>query len=369
MRNNVNVPIEVNSFNMLRNADVDLEVRKVVPHGKKEPVTTAVITVDGKYHHEFSPKSRISKALDYTQPEILRDRLNKGNFFFVNDKLVDFRDNQYMGYVHDDQSIGKMIDLIGVRTVAPRERRTLGIRTQTSNLALAGHYASHEIVVPEFYTGGIYEARLMFLWNPFYTEIRGVFELWRQICTNGMIGVADVLNTRFPVVNMWEENMDIAARQITNRIDERIQTRLRSMDKEVATVGELQILSEHALKRLTQGDCFDQEQETRLRNIYKAVTPSFHLSHLYKTNVFDDSNVAAQMPGHLSVLTAFNAATEVYSHTDEVADSTGFALQRFANNLLFNVKNKREQLLNRLQTSPLSSPFNDPATAFIGVMQ
>jgi len=68
----------------------------------------------------------------------------------------------------------------------------------------------------------------------------------------------------------------------------------------------------------------------------------------------------------MSKLTVFNAATELYSHTGETDASTGRALQLFANNLLFAVKNKGTALLQGLKRSVLSSPFDDPAQAFVG---
>jgi len=366
---NVIQPINVEAFDLVRQAKVEVRRNVIVPAGTAKPIVTASIVVNDKYAHEFSARSRVSQALLTMEPEALAARLNGGSFFFINGQLVDFRDAQYEqsgGFFQSHASIEKMIELIGVRTMRPQDKRALGIKT-FGNVALSGVYDSQEIVVPKYLAGGDFKANLMYNWNPYHEEIKGVFELVRQICANGMVGVCDEMNTRVPLIGGWEENLDIAAKQIQNRIGARVQHRLETMDEERASVAECQQLSGHALTRL-QSETLDEQEHGVLERIYKAVTPVFHLTKFYKENVFKNRDVAAQMPSHLSKLTAFNAATEMYTHTPEVDSSTGRALQLFANNMLFTVKNKGTALLEGLKRTVLGSPFNDPAAAFVGEM-
>lgn len=363
-------PINVEAFDLVRQANVEVHKNEIQPRGGGKPFVTASIVVNGKYAHEFSPRSRVSQALLTMEPEALAARLNGGSFFFINGQLVDFRDAAYEqsgGFFQSQESIEKMIELIGVRVMRPQDKRALGIKT-FGNIALSGVYNSQEIVIPKYLAGGDFKANLMYNWNPYHEDIKGVFELVRMICTNSMVGVCDEMNTRIPLVNDWDQNMEIAARQMQNRIGSRVQHRLETMDAERATVADCNSLSQHALTRL-QNEALDDREHGVLERIYKAVTPAFHLAKFYKENVFKNRDVAAQMPSHLSKLTAFNAATEMYSHTPEVDSSTGRALQLFANNMLFAVKNRGAALLDGLKRTVLGSPFNDPTAAFVGEMK
>lgn len=368
MRNLIQ-PINVEAFDLVRQAKVEVQRHETHPRNGGKPQVYASIIVNDKYDHEFTPRSRVSQALLTMEPEALAARLNGGSFFFINGQLVDFRDAAYEqsgGFFQSQESIEKMIELIGVRFMRPQDKRALGIKT-FGNIALSGVYNSQEIVIPKYLAGGDFKANLMYNWNPYHEDIKGVFELVRQICTNGMVGVADEMNTRVPLIGGWEENLDIAARQIQNRIGARVQHRLETMDAERASVADCNQLSQHALTRLQNEDLSDEEHGV-LERVYKAVTPVFHLTKFYKENVFKNRDVAAQMPSHLTKLTAFNAATEMYTHTPETDSSTGRALQLFANNMLFTIKNRGSALLEGLKRTVLGSPFNDPAAAFVGEM-
>lgn len=360
-------PIAVAKFDLVRNADVEVTPRTVEDKAKKKSYQVVDITVNDKYKHTFGENSRITKALQHMDARDLAARLHGGSYFFVNGMLVDHRDNAYNGFIHDNHSITKMIELIGVRHMTIRDRRALQMNASgTQDFALSGVYNKREIIVPEYLSGGVFESQLMYNWNPFHQNIRGVFELVRLICTNGMVGVSDFMNTNIPMVNRWEEHLEIAARQIQNKVADKVAGRLKTMSDEQATVGELTLLSEHATSRMAaKSDQLPEERE-RLTNIYKVVNPVFHCADHYKASVFSDTNVSAQLPGHLSMFDAFNIATEMYTHTNESEGSSGLALQRIANNLLFDTKAKREQRLSRMLLNPLRSAFSDVRTAFFG---
>jgi hypothetical protein len=365
---NLMTPINVEAFEMVRNAKVEVTKRVVGLTESGLPIPEAEIVVNDRYTHTFPNRSRISQALLTMPPEALAARLSGGDFFFINGQLVDFRDGQYEqsgGFVHTDESINKMIELIGVRFMKSNDKRALGIKTH-GGVALSGVYNTQEIVIPKYLAGGDFQANLMYNWNPFHNDIKGVFELVRVICLNGMVGVCDEMNTRIPLVNRWEENLDIAARQIQNKIGARVMHRLELMDQERATVGECQQLSEHAAKRLAQAENLTDGEYSLLQRVYSVVTPALHLAKFYKKNVFGNRDIGAQMPSHLSRMTAFNAATELYTHTPETDASTGRALQMYANNMLFSLKNKGSKLLDGLKRNVLGSPFNDPSKAFVG---
>lgn len=360
-------PIEVVNFELVRNAKVEMLPRMTEGTSKKKPEQVVDIIVDDKYKHTFGATSRITKALQHTDQRDLAARLNGGAYFFVNGLLVDHRDNAYNGFIHDNGSIAKMIELIGIRKMMTRDRRALQLNSSgTHEFALSGVYNKREIIVPEYLSGGAFESQLMYNWNPFHQNIRGVFELVRLICANGMVGVSDFMNTNIPMVNRWEEHLEIAARQIQNKVADKVSDRLKVMSHEQATVGELQSLAEHAVSRLAAKSQHTLQEREMLNSLYKVANPVFHCASHYKPAVFSNTEVAAQLPGHLSMFDAFNIATEMYTHTNETEGSSGLALQRIANNLLFDTKAKREQRTSRMFLKPLRSAFSDVTRAFFG---
>ena len=121
-------PINVEAFDLVRQANVEVHKNEIQPRGGGKPFVTASIVVNGKYAHEFSPRSRVSQALLTMEPEALAARLNGGSFFFINGQLVDFRDAAYEqsgGFFQSQESIEKMIELIGVRVMRRGARNEL----------------------------------------------------------------------------------------------------------------------------------------------------------------------------------------------------------------------------------------------------
>ena len=66
------------TYQLVRNAKV--QVTKGYA-GKNQPVANVII--NDKYHHSFSPKSRVSKHLQLVEPKQLADNLSGGSFFFI----------------------------------------------------------------------------------------------------------------------------------------------------------------------------------------------------------------------------------------------------------------------------------------------
>jgi hypothetical protein len=283
----------------------------------------------------------------------LTKRLKGGQFFFINDKLIDFRDGQYDGFVHSDDNVHSLMEHIGVRVQSKSDR--FGNRSTTT-------------------TGsGIVTSNLHYDWNPFHQHVRGVFELVRLICANGMIGSSDIFNARIPVVNRWEEHLEIASRQIQNKVNDNVSNRLYQMGNERASVAELQLIAAHAENRMLEIDIRDygtvdsfEEARTSLRNINSIANPEIHLIGHYNESTFEDKNLTAQLAGHLSLFDAWNLVTEMFSHTKEVKKSSNAGLQKMANSLVFDGA-KRDARLNRTDvTAPIMSSFSDPEVAFFG---
>lgn len=353
-------------FNLIRNADVKLTQ---IVNDKKQNV--AHIVVNDKYEHRFSPKSRISKHLDVMKAEDLQERLSGGTYFFVGDTMVDFRDATYNGFVHTDESINVFMDILGyqARKDLPRHRHRFNAEDDLGNseLVLRKVWNKSEIVVPGYAAGAEFNTELSFVWNPFVKTINSSFDLVRLICTNGMIGLTSFLNTKVPLMNRWEEHLDIASRQIQNKVNSVVTARVGAMAAERASVADCLLLEQHAFERLVAPNGKSPEERERLKGLIAAVSPKFHLHNTYRDGVFADKNLAAQLPAHLSNFDAFNIATELRSHTAQSAKSSDNALDKFANGILFDREDNFVASASRY-TAPKVASFSSVDRAFFGMM-
>jgi len=342
------------NFDMIRNADVKIEATH---NDQNHPI--AIATINDAHQHRFAATSRVSKALDLMTPDDLSERLTGGNFFFSDDELIDFRDGEYSGFTHSDDSIEKLIDVIGYSNKSKRNRDNI-----TSNtIMLANEWSNAEIEVPLYAAGGHFHSRLSFKWNPFAKDVSSAFELVRLICTNGMTGLTSFLNTKIPLINRWEEHLEIASRQIQNKVSSKVANRIAEMGSEYATVAECQSIVEHADNRLQHGNVGTDTRQ-RLKNIGMIASPLLHLGKVYKENVFSDKRLGAQVPSHLTTFDVYNMATEINTHSDETTGSSSFAMDKIANGLIFD----REDLTKhaaRFGASTLSA-FSNPEAAFFG---
>lgn len=349
---------------LIRGAHVD--VKKMVLANKK---IAAIIEVDGKYQHEFSPKSRVSKHLELMEPKDLAARLSGGHYFFIDGKLHDFRDGAYAqnGFVHDDATIGILMNVIGVQ---PKTTGQFGRRSRRrdgedigTEYELRKVWDKSQIVVPGYKSGGDFDSRLSFTWNPFTKTVNSMFELVRLICENGAIGLTSWLNTKVPLFNRWHEHLDIAARQIQNRVGDTVIDRVQQMGRERGSVADCLLLEQHAFDRVYSPAEKTEDEKERLLRIMSAASVRTHLSGYYTEALFSDKALAAQVPGHLTTFDLYNIATEIRSHTSECSKSTGNALDRIANRMMFD--DDRDYSITSIG-APKVAAFSSPETAFFG---
>jgi hypothetical protein len=298
----------------------------------------------------------------------LASRLSGGSFFFVGDKMVDFRDGQYDGFVHSDDNIGVFMEKLGFqeKKALPRHRGRMNEGTE-SDIVLRKVWSKSEITVPGYAAGADFNSELSFVWNPFVKTINSSFDLVRLICTNGMVGLTSFLNTKVPLLNRWDEHLDIASRQIQNKVDGIITDRVQSMAAERASVADCLLLEQHAFDRLIGGSEKSPAERERLKNIVAAVAPKYHLHNTYRDSVFADKNIAAQLPAHLSNFDVFNIATELRSHTQEVGKSSNNAMDKFANGVLFDRDDNFMASASRFM-APKAASFSSVDRAFFGSM-
>jgi len=321
--------------------------------------TTAKIIVDDEFEHRFPASSRVSKALELMTPVQMEERLNGGDYFFVNGALFDFRDGAYNGFVHSESNIEALKEVIGIRFGRGKSRH----QTNDQGAArLSKVWSEEEIQVPGMDSGGTFDSRLTFGWNPFVETIRSSFDIVRLICDNGMTGLTSLFSAKIPLLNRWEEHLDIADKQIQNKLYSMLSERFQNMSNERATLADCLRLQDHATERL---DLYQNSGVlSKLKNILKVVTPDVHLKDQYKQAAFKDRRLAAQLPAHITMFDAYNIATEIASHSKQSDKSSDRALDRFANEMVFD-RNDKRQFAARFG-GPTVSSFSDPDTAFFG---
>lgn len=348
-------------YELVRDADVT-----VTPSIDKNKHPIAEIHIGDSYVHRFEAKSRVSKALDVMTPEDLADRLSGGQYMFVDDELYDFRDGHYQGFVHKDESIENLANIIGINEIGGEGIR-IHENTVSRSTALGSKWSDHGITIPGYQDGGEFQSELHFGWSPFVKTVNSAFMIYRLICSNGMRGMRSFMNTKIPLVNRWEEHLDVANRQIQNKVSAIVTERYAHMGKERATVAELNLLTEHAKKRADDKDEVNPAIIQRLDNIIQIAEPRRHLSTVYKDNVFLNKDLAAQHAGHLTTFDVYNMATEIRSHTNECDRSSNRALDKLSNDLVFERKDLTSH--TRRSSVPKICTFSDPDAAFFGVMQ
>lgn len=356
----------MSQFELIRDANVT--VTPIVTGTGKARAVEAEITINDKYQHRFPRSSRVSKHLDVMDATDLAERLSGGSFFMLDagdgHQLVDFRDGQYNGFTHTDDSIAHFIEILGFKEL-PKAAGTRGGDSDGVSIALKKVWSKNEIMVPGFQSGGDFSSQLSFNWNPYVKTINSSFDLIRMICTNGMVGLTNFLNTKVPLLNRWEEHLDIASRQIQNKVNTIVIDRVQAMRSERASVSECLLLEQHAYDRLYAPGTKSSDERARLFSLMTAVAPQAHLGHVYKQGVFTNKSLAAQLPAHLTHFDVWNIATELRSHTNQAKKSSDNALDRFANQVLFD--NDDYSVIGANQIGAVrTASFADAERAFYG---
>lgn len=346
-------------YELITNGNVS--VKSIVTHDDREtPSRHAEITVDGRegqYIHRFPHTSRVSKALDVMRPEALAERLSGGSYFFIEEDLIDFRDGSYNGFVHTDENLGKLMEVIGFTRQARGEEKVMLLKA----------WDNFPFEIPEFQQAKNYHFALLYKWSPFVKTVGAVLKLVRLICGNDLYANTNgIINTKIPLFNRWQEHLDIASKQIETQMVDITRDRLLMMKDERASVAECALVEKHAYTRLIS-ETVNPAVRENLQLIIGRVSPMINLTEVYRPSVFKDKNLCAQLPSHLTSLDLFNVATEMRTHTSQEAQSTNRALDKFSGDLLYESHKDINNNLVRFGNVNLSS-FSDPTRAFFGTL-
>lgn len=345
---------------------------KITKHISHDGKQSALLHV-GDHQHKFGHASRVSKALAENTPEQLTGRFSGGHYMFVDGELVSWRDASYNGFIHTDEAVRNLAEHVGISNavdlgrhrqmvVLDRARRGGGDAASTM---LMSYRSSEEFDIPEYKEGGNFTTRVGFSWDPFVHFVTGTFDIVRMICSNGAMGISNLVNTRVPIVNLWEQHMDIATAQLQNAVTNRVKDDMVRIGATRASLDMCRRLCEHIEGRL-KATAADENAGAlhRLMTMHDAINPERHLSDVYQPLAFTDSALGANLPSHLTGLDLYNAATELATHFPGSSESSAYALQRMSNSLLFD--RQTDARLSTLTTNATISlaDFSDPEKAF-----
>ena len=337
----------MSNINVIRNANVE-----TIPQmsGDKGPVLT--ILVNGQYKHTFSPNSRESRMLSEVDINTIQQLLNGGTYVFSGGRLVDYRCDRhdtYKGFVQSDEAIKQLIEHIGfteAKTGAySRGVNGLyeGVRSRATNGAIfGGNGDPFDLEVPELGVGGDHDGHIVFGWSVFSDKVVTSLNVRRLVCDNGMIADAPFVTYEVPVINQWQENLDVVNARLKPVITDALGRRFKEMTDRAASLAQVlkakEILSNR--KSAVQDDEGGAEAGARLSRLSGILDPSLHLGHIVRESVYTDATLAAQVDGHLSQFDLYNILTEATTHYGRDEDTDRKA-NKLANTLVFDELKKR----------------------------
>jgi hypothetical protein len=323
-----------NNFTLIKNGDV--EVTSIPGTTLKSKPRLQIVGDD--FSHVFPANSRVSEHLADTPIEAITARFQGGHFFTHDGNLIDWRDSQYAArdnFVHTDDGIQHLINHIGFEELTP-EQRSRQHNTASSQIALKKVWSNHGISIPEYGKGGELDSQLSFVWNPFNSNVGTSYDLVRLICANGMTGVSNFFTAKIPLVNDWEEGLEIANKRIQSAITTRISNRLLEMGTIPATVRDCNRMVGLCQERLTDSEHNVDDPAARqiLTTIQMAADPKLHLTNVYDNVLLNQMQIGDQLQSHLTLYTLWNMLTEISTHTHETQNSTTLGAARWANEVL-----------------------------------
>jgi len=336
----------------------------------------------GTFNHQFTRRSSLVRQTDATPIEDIQARLQNGTFLFdLEGGLVDYRANDYKGFVHTEDAVKRLIDELGFNSVEhiTGHRRPASFvdgEVTVQNQRTGGKlWGSAPFQVPGMNEGGDWEAKIAFTWDPFSPNIHSMTSLVRLICANGLTATRGIMDYMIPVVSNWNENLEIAYRRLQNKLQGKVVDRLGHMANERATIADVMLLNSHANRRLEAArtalvhDAVEfrarSEQVARLQRIAQITNVESRLKDVYTSEVFTRSSNAAVVPSDITSFDALNLATEMMSHVSSNSVSTNAALTGVANDMIFK---SRTTSASRSHTAPKLNAFSNPDDAFMAAV-
>lgn len=300
--------------------------------------------INGAYDVHFDRRSNETRQVTIgIDPMRVIDHYKGGIFHLADDRIVDYRDNKYKGFIHNETSINELSSRIGFLQTKNNSR--LFARNRTAQF-------EHEA----FARGGVFDVEIGFGWSAFSPMIDSNFEMMRALCENMMVfGRGTVMSRRIPLISDWESNMAVSNDVLKHVFQTTVADRLLVMPDERINLADMMLIKSEVLKKAEDTGA-TPESRLFLRNLLEKIgtIEDPELSGVLTTNDYK------RIPVPISTYDAMNMATEVVTH--HCGDEPSAKLQAFAVSCIFD--KKRQTNLTSQEVFSTTNTFDDPDRAF-----
>lgn len=291
----------------------------------------------GDHSARLSSRHPIARSVDATSIENVNNMLRGGHFLFEEGengtKLREHRFANYTGFIQSDEFI----------------QRFGTDKTLEAKL-------SQQIKFDALGDGGVFDMKSGFDWSVFSHTLKTRVGLVRLICTNGVSRLSNpIVEKQVPIINMYDEHLEIAATQTLETAKRLIGNRLVDMSHRVSSVRDVQLVATHVKTRLNE-----DKTNGRLHQLGRILDHNF--SDYYTEHALESSAICSHLASHISQFDLYNILTEMSSHTEEADRSTKNALDKLASDMILDDRN--DYLLH---TKPMLPTFTSPEQAFFGI--
>lgn len=323
------------------------EIYRPVTVEFKESGKSFEVVLDDEIKIPLDRRSDIVGQLNLGVDEApLLKRFADGSYFMVDGVVADYRTSNELKFTHSHDSISEMIKHLGMQKIGNVVQMT-SITSELECEALNGQ------------VGGLFDVKVGFNWSPFRTDIESVVEMIRQICTNGMVASDPIMSYRVPVINMWQDNLQVGNDILVHQFNKLVIPRLEAMPNE--RISMYDVLGLRAvIADLRESSDLKSQHVMALGNMFDS------LDELVTSDVVAiKKNLLQFIPAPISAYDAFNIATECGTHYVS-GDKTSKRAQAFANSLLFNDDRSNKINLDLRNLVADTQTFMDVDRAFFG---
>lgn len=393
------------SWKMIRAGNARVE-RELTGRFNLDEVVQARLVVEDEagreYSHLMPASNSLSRALELQSANNVSKRVNGGDFFVVNGRIVDFRPaTAKRQFTHTDESIDTLINKVGMRyrstelveqedgsggrlvehihqlgenatqpeehnaLMAVAKKATVRERLLSKDVSLSAFRDPTDIEIEGFKEGGQFVSLVGQVWSPFKPHVEFTLGLVRVLCANGMIGTRDELVQQFQIVNEWDHHLDIASQRFREDVHRHIRGRFATMRDKRASLENVTRAYEHVSKRIKKLESSHPEYG-RAKNLLGVLDTKYHLKDFYSDHVFEQSKLRGALPSHLTMFDLWNCVTEADSYLPDCQGSRSETVQGFANELMMTTQHLHG--VGRMVDRAMQAPCSDPDQAFFGTV-
>lgn len=334
------------------------------------------IQVEDEMPHMFEKNDSENRLLEQMDLKTIQEKFNGGTYVFNNGKLIQYRDSFWNGYVRSQEEMNMLGEIIGSQA-AKQKRGVSGMfesfRMNSINKQhfLGGEGQDFDLSIKELGEGGEFKNRLVYSWSPFDKNLLINLETERLICTNGMVGMSSFVTKAVPLVNRYQEHLDLISVQLQPQFNAILKDRFQNMSEQRASIHTM--MNAHKLLTARQkennvsmrgGNRTDDVlgSISRLKKITPLLDVRETLGGVYKKEAFNNVEQNRHLEGNLTQYDVFNMLTEASSHTNGSFDSTD-RIQKEINRIVFDELNDKKNVKGSV---PKLDSGSDHRRAFFG---